>query len=177
MKHELLKQIIPSGGSLGSWVDEKRSQLRDLMRIADTLSIDILNAHGGIGVSIPMPRLFEGCTSKESQLPFAGLSLSRSEVCVWLALGVKDWCAVDVLPSGFLTILESRRWLSGCIELCSCLSIETVLVVALSSNLPHCDKCRRSLSSVIHTCTDSGGAGEDGWCFCKFNLESDVTTR
>jgi hypothetical protein len=36
-----------------------------------------LNAHGGIGVSIPMPRLFEGCTSKESQLPLAGLSLSR----------------------------------------------------------------------------------------------------
>ena len=69
MKHELLTQIIPSGGSLGSWVDEKRSQLRDLMRIADTLSIDILNAHGGIGVSIPMPRLFEGCTSNEGQLP------------------------------------------------------------------------------------------------------------
>ena len=59
------------GGSLGSWVDEKRSQLRDLMRIADTLSIDILNAHGGIGVSIPMPRLFEGCTSKESRLLIA----------------------------------------------------------------------------------------------------------
>ncbi|CAM6004468.1 unnamed protein product [Sphagnum balticum] len=39
--------------------------MRDLMRIADTLSIDILNAHGGIGVSIPMPRLFEGCTSNE----------------------------------------------------------------------------------------------------------------
>lgn len=75
MKHELLKQIIPSGGSLGSWVDEKRSQLRDLMRIADTLSIDILNAHGGIGVSIPMPRLFEGCTSNEGQLPIVGVCL------------------------------------------------------------------------------------------------------
>jgi hypothetical protein len=74
-----------------------------------------------------------------------------SEVCL-AALGVKDWCAVDVLPSGSLTILESWWWLSGCIELCSCLSVETVLVVALSSNLPHCDKCRRSLSSVIHTC-------------------------
>ena len=73
MKHELLTQIIPSGGSLGSWVDEKRSQLRDLMRIADTLSIDILNAHGGIGVSIPMPRLFEGCTSNEGQLPIVGV--------------------------------------------------------------------------------------------------------
>jgi len=74
MKHEILKQIIPSGGSLGSWVDEKRSQLRDLMRIADTLSIDILNAHGGIGVSIPMPRLFENrstrrCPRVERSLP------------------------------------------------------------------------------------------------------------
>ena len=79
------------------------------------------------------------------------------------ALGVKDWCAVDVLPSDFLTILESRWWLSGCIELCSCLSIETVLVVALSSNLPHCDECRRSLSSAIHTCTDLvGWAKKDG---------------
>ncbi|CAM6004470.1 unnamed protein product [Sphagnum balticum] len=67
-----IKTNIPSGGSLGSWVDEKRSQLRDLMRIADTLSIDILNAHGGIGVSIPMPRLFEGCTSNEGQLPVVG---------------------------------------------------------------------------------------------------------
>ncbi len=73
MKHEPLTQIIPSGVSLGSWVDEKRSQLRDLMRIADTLSIDILNAHGGIGVSIPMPRLFEGCTSNERQLPIVGV--------------------------------------------------------------------------------------------------------
>ena len=76
MKHEYLTQIIPSGGSLGSWVDEKRSQLRDLMRIADTLSIDILNAHGGIGVSIPMPRLFEGCTSNESQLLIAAIICS-----------------------------------------------------------------------------------------------------
>lgn len=33
------------------------------MRIADTLSIDISNAHCGIGISIPMPRLFEGCYS------------------------------------------------------------------------------------------------------------------
>ncbi len=98
MKHELLIQIIPSGGSLGSWVDEKRSQLRDLMRIADTLSIDILNAHGGIGVSIPMPRLFEGCTSNERQLPIAA-------VCTFVmigqnaTLGRHDWCAVDVSRS------------------------------------------------------------------------------
>jgi hypothetical protein len=81
-----LKLIIPSGGSLGSWVDEKRSQLRDLMRIADTLSIDILNAHGGIGVSIPMPRLFEGCTSKESQLPLAGTLSVYVLRCDWLLL-------------------------------------------------------------------------------------------
>jgi hypothetical protein len=46
------------------------------MRIADTLSIDILNAHGGIGVSIPMPRLFEGCTSNESQLLIAAIICS-----------------------------------------------------------------------------------------------------
>ena len=39
--------LIPSGGSLGSWIDEERSWLRYKMRIADTLSIDILNAHGG----------------------------------------------------------------------------------------------------------------------------------
>jgi hypothetical protein len=43
------KRTILSGESLGSWVDEKRSQLRDLMRIADTLSIDILNAYCGVG--------------------------------------------------------------------------------------------------------------------------------
>ena len=42
--------FILSGGSLGSWIDEGRSQLRYLMRIADTLSIDILNAHCGIGI-------------------------------------------------------------------------------------------------------------------------------
>ena len=50
------------------------------MRIADTLSIDILNAHGGIGVSIPMPRLFEGCTSNEGQLPIVG-------VCTFVMIG------------------------------------------------------------------------------------------
>ena len=76
MKHESSIRIILSGGSLGSWVDEKRSQLREFMRIADTLSIDILNAHGGIGVSIPMPRLFEGCTSNESQLLIAAIICS-----------------------------------------------------------------------------------------------------
>jgi hypothetical protein len=65
----LVKLIIPSGGSLGSWVDEERSQLRNLMRIAYTLSIDILNAYCGFGNSNPKPRLFEGCTSKEVQLP------------------------------------------------------------------------------------------------------------
>lgn len=53
--------FIVSGGSLGSWIDEGRSQLRDLMRIADTLSIDTLNAHCGIGIPVRMPRLSEGC--------------------------------------------------------------------------------------------------------------------
>ncbi|KAI8727597.1 hypothetical protein BgiBS90_038137 [Biomphalaria glabrata] len=39
-----------SGGSLGSCVDMKRSsQLRVLMSLQNTLNIDILNAHGGIG--------------------------------------------------------------------------------------------------------------------------------
>lgn len=65
---ERVKPIIPSGGSLGSWVDEERSQLRNLMRIADTLSIDILNAHCGFGTSNSKPRLFEGCTSIDVQL-------------------------------------------------------------------------------------------------------------
>lgn len=52
---------ILSGGSLGSWIDEGRSQLRYLMRIADTLSIDTLNAHCGIEIPVPMLRLSEGC--------------------------------------------------------------------------------------------------------------------
>jgi len=42
---ERVKLIIPSGGSLGSWVDEDGSQLPYLMRIADSLSIDMLNAY------------------------------------------------------------------------------------------------------------------------------------
>ncbi len=76
------------------------------MRIADTLSIDILNAHGGIGVSIPMPRLFEGCTSNEGQLPIVG----RLHCC-------NDWAdvrsrVVKLVRGGcvavcFLTILEN----------------------------------------------------------------------
>ena len=117
MKHELLTQIIPSGGSLGSWVDEKRSQLRDLMRIADTLSIDILNAHGGIGVSIPMPRLFEGCTSNEGQLPVVG-------VCTLVMTGQMLHSRMTRLVRGgyvavcSLTILEFGWWLSGCIRFC-----------------------------------------------------------
>ena len=43
-----MKFTILSGGSLGSWIDEKRSKLRELMWIADTLNIDILNAHCGV---------------------------------------------------------------------------------------------------------------------------------
>ena len=53
--------FILSGGSLGSWIDEGRSQLRYLMRIADTLSIDILNAHCGVEIPVLTPRLSEGC--------------------------------------------------------------------------------------------------------------------
>lgn len=74
-KEENNKNIILSGGSLGSWVDEERSQLRDLMRIADTLSIDILNAHCGVRASALSPRLFEGCTRCDSQLDFAQYQL------------------------------------------------------------------------------------------------------
>jgi hypothetical protein len=87
------------------------------MRIADTLSIDILNAHGGIGVSIPMPRLFEGCTSNEGQLPIVG-------VCTFVMIGQSGLLSDAKLVRGgcvavcFLTILGSGWWLSGCIELC-----------------------------------------------------------
>jgi hypothetical protein len=45
------KLTILSGGSLGSLVDENRSYLRYSMRIADTLSIGILNAHCGVKVT------------------------------------------------------------------------------------------------------------------------------
>ncbi len=76
----LVKLIIPSGGSLGSRVDEERSQLRNLMRIADTLSIDILNAYCGFGNSNPKPRLFEGCTIIEVQLPMPE-RLVRDSLC------------------------------------------------------------------------------------------------
>jgi len=41
------------------------------MQIADTLSIDILNAHCGDGIHLLAPRPFEGCTSIDSQLPLA----------------------------------------------------------------------------------------------------------
>lgn len=40
--------LILSGESLGSWVDDERGKTRELMWIADTLNIDILNAHCGI---------------------------------------------------------------------------------------------------------------------------------
>lgn len=56
--------FILSGGSLGSWIDEGRSQLRYLMRIADTLSIDHLNAHCGTEIPVPVLRLSEGCNLK-----------------------------------------------------------------------------------------------------------------
>jgi hypothetical protein len=79
--------------SLGSWVDEKRSQLRDLMRIADTLSIDILNAHGGIGVSIPMPRLFEGC---QLQMSFKLIVVLAACVAVSHAVVSGDYHSVGV---------------------------------------------------------------------------------
>ena len=40
-------KITLNGGSLGSWIDEERSQLRVDMRTAGHMNIDISNAHCG----------------------------------------------------------------------------------------------------------------------------------
>lgn len=47
------------GGSLGLWIDEERSQMRYVVRTADTLSTKILNAHCAIGF-YPLAHLAQG---------------------------------------------------------------------------------------------------------------------
>lgn len=55
-----------SGGSLGSWVDEERSKLREFMWTAGHMNIDILNAYCGLYWQVSLlklyrPHMVEGC--------------------------------------------------------------------------------------------------------------------
>lgn len=55
-----------SGGSLGSWVDEERSKLREFMWTAGHMNIDILNAYCGLywqvsQLKLYRPHMVEGC--------------------------------------------------------------------------------------------------------------------
>ena len=60
-------KITLSGGSLGSWVDEERSKLREFMWTAGHMNIDILNAYCGLYWHVSFlrklyrPHMVEGC--------------------------------------------------------------------------------------------------------------------
>lgn len=92
--------FIVSGGSLGSWIDEGRSQLRYLMRIADTLSIETLNAHCGIGIPVRMPCLAEGCIEYSQACLFWRVSENEA-LLKWQVLSLRvRWTRLNTILTG-----------------------------------------------------------------------------
>ena len=78
-----------------------------------------------------------------------------------------------------LTILEFGWWLSGCIRLCFGNTQSNNLTSELRCPVA-CFRAVTSADEILSSASHLGRvymAGEDGRCFCKFNLGSDVTTR
>ena len=77
-----------SGGSLGSWVDEERSKLREFMWTAGHMNIDILNAYCGLYWQVSLlklyrPHMVEGCIIMPIEFV---LSQNNNEVLLCLSV-------------------------------------------------------------------------------------------
>lgn len=73
-----------SGGSLGSWVDEERSKLREFMWTAGHMNIDILNAYCGLYWQVSLlklyrPHMVEGCIIMLIEFAFPFLLIVKIE--------------------------------------------------------------------------------------------------
>lgn len=89
-----------SGGSLGSWVDEERSKLREFMWTAGHMNIDILNAYCGLywqvsQLKLYRPHMVEGCIIMPIEFVFPFHMENNNEVLLCLSVYNILWIHFD----------------------------------------------------------------------------------